>query len=114
MEMFAFALMVLSVSILALALRPITVLFHELGHAIPAVLLTGEKVKVYIGSYGDPGKSLNFSMGKLSFWIRYDPLTWRGGLCVPTAKTVSFNRQIVYIICGPLHLLILFSPIRGC
>ena len=102
MEMFAFAGIVLSLTILALALRPLTILFHELGHAIPAALLTNEKVNVYLGSYGDPAKSLHFSVGKLSFWIRYNPLTWRGGLCVPTAQAVSFNRQIVYLICGPL------------
>lgn len=33
----------------ALFARSITTFFHELGHAIPALLFTEEKVTVYVG-----------------------------------------------------------------
>ncbi|HVV04311.1 MAG TPA: M50 family metallopeptidase [Puia sp.] len=40
--------------VLAIIVRIFTVLFHELGHAFAALLLTGGKVTIYVGSYGDP------------------------------------------------------------
>jgi tetratricopeptide (TPR) repeat protein len=87
--------------------RPLTVLFHELGHAIPAILLTKQKVTIYVGSYGDPQKSIKFNIGLLEIYFRYNPLSWRLGLCVPTAKTISLNRQIFYTVTGPVTSLII-------
>jgi len=60
-----FPIILLSLILLVLLTRPLTVIFHELGHAIPAILLTKEKVTVYIGSYGDPKKSLRIKIGLL-------------------------------------------------
>ncbi|MGB4776372.1 MAG: tetratricopeptide repeat protein [Daejeonella sp.] len=82
--------------------RPLTVLFHELGHAIPAILLTKQKVTIYIGSYGDPKKSIKINLGLLTIFFRYNPFAWRLGLCVPSAKSVSINRQIIYTLTGPI------------
>ena len=82
--------------------RPLTVLFHELGHAIPAILLTKEKVTIYVGSYGDPNKSQKFNFGLLEVWFKYNPFSWRQGLCVPSAKVISVHRQIVYTLTGPM------------
>ena len=81
---------------------PFTVLFHELGHAIPAILMTKEKVSIYIGSYGDPGKSLKLKFGLLEVWFKYNPFLWKRGLCVPSAEEISINKQIIYILTGPL------------
>jgi tetratricopeptide (TPR) repeat protein len=87
---------------LVLITRPLTVLFHELGHAIPVILLTKQKAIIYIGSYGDPKRSIKINFGVLAIFFRYNPLAWRLGLCVPSAKPVSINRQIVYTLAGPL------------
>ena len=87
--------------------RPFTVLFHELGHAIPAILLTKQKATIYIGSYGDPKKSIKINLGVLSIFFRYNPFAWRLGLCVPSVKTVSINKQIVYTLAGPVASLII-------
>lgn len=92
---------------LALIARPFTVLFHELGHAIPAILLTKQKVAIYIGSYGDPEKSIKINIGLLTIFFRYNPFAWRLGLCVPSAKSISINRQILYILTGPIASLII-------
>lgn len=105
--MLYFPIILLMLIGLVLITRPLTVLFHELGHAIPAVLLTRQKVTIYIGSYGDPGKSLKLSFGFLIIFFRYNPFAWRLGLCVPSAKAISINKQIVYILCGPLTSLII-------
>ena len=101
-----FNLIFLTLMALSLVIRPFTTLFHELGHALPAVFLTKKKVSVYIGSYGDPHKSVKLNLGKITIWFRYNPFYWRGGLCVPSATNISLNKQIVYTICGPLASLL--------
>lgn len=100
MEYFPFIL--LFFALLVLITRPFTVLFHELGHAIPAILMTRQSVSIYIGSYGDPEKSLHFKIGLLNIWFKYNPFSWRLGLCVPSAKQISVNKQIIYTLTGPL------------
>ena len=88
--------------LLLLITRTFTVFFHELGHAIPAIIFTKQKVSIYIGSYGDPKKSFKFNIGLLEIWFKYNPFLWELGLCVPSAKEISINKQIVYTLTGPL------------
>lgn len=95
-------LILLFFALLVLITRPFTVLFHELGHAIPAILMTKQTVSIYIGSYGDPKNSFHFSVGLLDVWFKYNPFSWRLGLCVPSAKQISINKQIIYTLTGPL------------
>ncbi|MCW3104311.1 MAG: hypothetical protein JWO09_2751 [Bacteroidetes bacterium] len=83
-----------------------TILLHELGHAIPAMLLTGGKVTIYVGSYGNRENSQRISLGKLEIWFRYNFVEWKQGLCSPHAKDISINRQIIYTLCGPLASLL--------
>ncbi|WP_269235677.1 tetratricopeptide repeat protein [Flavobacterium flavigenum] len=82
--------------------RGIVVILHELGHAIPAIILTKQKVSIYIGSYGNPKKSINFRIGLLDVWLSYEMLSWKNGLCVPSAENISINRQIIYVLTGPI------------
>jgi tetratricopeptide (TPR) repeat protein len=102
-----FPIIILSLIFLVLLTRPFTVLFHELGHAIPAILLTKQKATIYIGSYGDPEKSLKINFGLLEIFFRYNPFAWRLGLCVPSAKAISINKQIIYTLTGPLASLLI-------
>jgi tetratricopeptide (TPR) repeat protein len=102
-----FPLFLLLLILLVLITRPLTVLFHELGHAIPAILLTKQKVTIYIGSYGDPENSIKLTIGLLVIYFRYNPFSWRLGLCVPSAETISINRQIIYTVTGPLTSLVI-------
>lgn len=100
MEYFQAILLVFAMVVLVI--RPLTVLCHELGHAIPAILMTRQPVSIYIGSYGDPKKSLHFSIGLLDVWFKYNPFSWRLGLCVPSSKQISINKRIIYTLTGPL------------
>ena len=77
-------------------------ILHELGHAIPAIILSKEKVSIYIGSYGNIDKSINIKIGLLDVWLSYKILSWKNGLCIPSAKNISTNRQIIYILAGPI------------
>lgn len=97
-----FLLILIFFALLVFVTRPFIVLFHELGHAIPAILLTRQTVSIYIGSYGDPKKSLHFRVGHLEIWFNYNPFSWWLGLCIPSAKQISINKQIIYTLTGPL------------
>ena len=85
-----------------LAFRLLTTVFHELGHAIPALLLTKEKVTMYLGSHGDPKKSFQFQIGRLECFFRFNLFYWKGGLCVMHAKNVSLQTNFLVTISGPL------------
>lgn len=87
--------------------RSFTTLIHELGHAIPALLLTRESVSIYIGSYGDPKKSLHLKFGLLVIWFKYNPFSWRLGLCVPSAKQIPIYKQIIFTLTGPFSSLLI-------
>ncbi len=103
-----FPIILLMIAGLAVIIRPLTVLLHELGHAIPAILLTKEKVTIYIGSYQNPEKSLKLRFGRLlEILFRYNPFAWRLGLCIPSAKEISINKQIVYTLTGTITSFIL-------
>jgi tetratricopeptide (TPR) repeat protein len=95
----------MGVAILLIA-HPITVLLHELGHAIPAILFTRKKVTVYIGSYGETTKSFRFRLGLLEFWIRKS-LFWKTGMCSPSSTKMSLFKKVLFILGGPLASLII-------
>ncbi|MBO9563963.1 MAG: tetratricopeptide repeat protein [Niastella sp.] len=107
MEYFPFIM--LGLCILVITTRPLTVLLHELGHAIPAILLTRQRTTIYIGSYGDPKNSVRFRVGLLEVYLRYNPFLWMKGLCAPSAESISVNRQIVYTVTGPIASFVIAS-----
>lgn len=83
-------------------LQPFITILHELGHAIPFLFFTKQSVTLYIGSYGNPEKYFDCSIGLLHFRFRYNPFLWNKALCVPTNTEVSVPRLMVCIIAGPL------------
>ncbi|KUJ62970.1 hypothetical protein AR687_06140 [Flavobacteriaceae bacterium CRH] len=89
--------------------RSIILILHELGHAIPALLFTKQKVTVYIGSYGDPKKSIYFKIGLLEFWFSYEIFSWEGGLCRLSSNAPSLNKQIIFVLAGPISSLFFAS-----
>jgi hypothetical protein len=79
-----------------------TVTLHELGHAIPALLLTREEVTIYIGSLGDPGKSFHVSRGRLEIYCTRNPLLWYKGCCYSYTYDLSLNHQLLIVAGGPV------------
>ena len=82
------------------------VLVHELGHAIPFLFMSRKKVTVYIGSFGDPKRSVRIEIGRLELRIKYNPFLWFRGLC-RGSESLSPNKTILYIATGPLASLLL-------
>ena len=80
--------------------RPFIVLFHELGHAIPALIFSREKVEIYLGSYGDKVKSFKIQLGLLEIWVK-PAFFWKSGLCVYN-KSMSIDHRIIVTFCGPI------------
>lgn len=86
--------------------RSFTTFIHELGHGIPALLFTKEKVKLYIGTYGQKDKTANFIIGRLEIYFKYNLLMWNTGLCVHSGKNMSINRNIIITLMGPVSSLL--------
>ncbi|WP_046746182.1 M50 family metallopeptidase [Kordia zhangzhouensis] len=93
-----------------LTFRLLTTVFHELGHAIPALLFTNEKVTIYLGSYGNPEKAVKFQLGRLECFFKFNLFYWKGGLCVMHEKKIPLWINFVVTISGPLLSFI----IAGC
>ena len=88
-----------------LASRPITVLVHELGHAIPSLLFTKDNVTIYVGSHGDINKSWFFKIDRLQGFLSYDIFQAQMGLCTH-ASTPSIQHTLWIILGGPLASLL--------
>lgn len=92
---------IIVIFIMILIIRTLIVFLHEMGHAVTALLLTKEKVLVYMGSYGGNEGSKKLAMGKIEIRFNYQSL-WKNGLCRPTAQNIPPIHQIIYILAGPL------------
>lgn len=87
-------------------IRPITVVVHELGHAIPALLFGSKLVNIYIGSYGDPSDSLKIKIGRFTAFFKYDLVLWKSGLCTFNNQNLSAFQKLFVLLFGPLTSLI--------
>lgn len=88
-------------AVILIVTHPLTILLHEFGHAIPALLFTREKVIIYIGTYGKQDKSLHFTIGRLEIWVK-KMLFWKKGMCVCYGSEMSFIQEFIFLICGPI------------
>ncbi len=95
---------------LIVLLRSVTTLFHELGHAIPALLFSEGRVIVYIGSYGDTSKSLELHVGKLSIYFKINLFDWKIGMCSHQGIPNIWKNMLV-IIGGPVASLLIAIPL---
>ncbi|WP_046755675.1 M50 family metallopeptidase [Kordia jejudonensis] len=88
-----------------LAFRMLVIVFHELGHAVASLFHSDGKVSVYIGSYGNPKKSFQFQIKRLEFFVKYNLFAWKGGLCIPHGKKVTWKDRMYISLFGPLTTL---------
>jgi Peptidase M50B-like len=102
-DLFIFLLL----SLLFFVARFFTILFHELGHAIPAIIFTREPVAIYIGSYGEEEGNIQFNSGLLEINIKRNPLLWRKGLCIVYDNDMTIRQRIIQVLAGPLSSLVI-------
>src|ERR1700733_4247692 len=85
----------------------ITILIHELGHAIPALLFTQKPVTIYAGTFGDD-TSQKFKFGRLTIFVRpkLSYLKNRGLTIYDT--DIHLNKQLVVLITAPIVIAVTF------
>ena len=95
--------------IIGVAVRPVVVLLHELGHALVARIFARQKIVIFLGSYGDMDRSANVRFGDprragagLEIWFTGNPFLWQYGLCVPSLPIPRIDHRISYILAGPI------------
>lgn len=97
-----FLVILASLFILSAFTRPITILLHELGHALPAMYLTKQDSTIFVGSYGDEKFCIKVQLFKLEIFIRYNPIKWGGGMCKVHGDNFFALHTFIYVLCGPL------------
>lgn len=96
--------------------RLITTFFHELGHAIPALMFCKGEVKMYVGSYGNKKNSRTIRLGRLTSILRFNIWDLQLGLCTHQAANSKLKALIILVggpflslLIGVSLLLLLFS-----
>lgn len=99
-----FPLVILPLIFLTLIVcRAITVVLHELGHALPALIFSKQNVHVYIGSYGQENGLVALSIGRnLTVYFKKNPFTWQKGVVFYSLPHPSFNKEFFITLLGPL------------
>lgn len=89
-------------------MNPIITLIHELGHAIPALLFTkNNTVEIFVNSYSYENQTIKFKIGRLQFYVKYNyNILKTRGLCRLQEPLPNFNKNLIFIIGGPLINLI--------
>jgi hypothetical protein len=85
----------------------ITVILHELGHAIFALLFTNGRVTLYIGSHGDPSTSFQIDIARLRIFFRYKVFLQGTGLCVAERSTNHWIKNFIITLGGPATSLVI-------
>lgn len=96
--------------LLVMVLRSFTTLFHELGHAIPALLFSKEKVQVYVGTYGDTKDGASLSLGRLDIFFKFNFLAWNIGMCRHQGQSKVWQNFLI-IVGGPIASLMIAVPL---
>ncbi|MEO3407942.1 tetratricopeptide repeat protein [Mucilaginibacter sp. CAU 1740] len=86
----------------------VTITLHEMGHAIPALIFTKERVVIYLGSYGNEHNSIKLQFSKkFCIYFKVNVFKWRTGMVQFYSSNVSKKQHLVILIMGPLMSLIL-------
>ncbi len=92
-----------------LLVRSLTTFVHEMGHALPALLFSKDKVTVYVGSYGDPEGSWRWQWGRLSLFLKFRVWAWDLGVCMHQPVASRWQTALI-ILGGPLSSVLLAMP----
>lgn len=96
---------------LVIFLRLFTTLFHEIGHAIPALLFTKKQVTVYIGSYGDISGTKKIDIGRFRIYFKWNFFDWKIGMCKMEETIQEKWKNVLIIIGGPIASLLISVPL---
>lgn len=92
----------ISIIIIGLAVRPVVVVLHELGHATIATFFARQKIAIFLGSYGNRERSANVKFGSWEIWFIGNPFLWQCGACIPSFPITNANYRTSYFLAGPI------------
>ncbi len=92
----------ISVIVGTILFRPIIVILHELGHAIPALVFTKGKVIINIGDIIDEGNNWTLEFSRSKFIFNYRKLFLGGGFVTSDVNDVEKWQYVIIILGGPL------------
>lgn len=96
---------ILSIFLLFLVIIPIITFIHELGHAIPALLFTKEKVLIRLGKRKNTKASKNLKISRLTIeFSSFSPIT---GFTFWDDSKMNINQLLITYLGGPLISLLL-------
>ena len=95
--------------IMIMIVRSLTTLFHELGHAIPALIFTKDQVKVFVGSHG-ANEHPSLQLGRFQIYFKMSLLDWNIGMC-ESQRISNFWKRFFIIIGGPIASLCVSIPL---
>jgi tetratricopeptide (TPR) repeat protein len=82
--------------------RILLLFFHEMGHGLAGALFTKQPVLIFLGSHGNTEGNFTTTIGIFTFYIEYNPLKWKGGLCASKGGIMTFTQNILFIAAGPV------------
>ena len=88
--------------IIGLAVRPLVIVLHEVGHALVATFFARQKVVIFLGSYGNRERSANVTIGLWEIWFTGNPFLWQCGMCIPSFPITHVNYRTSYFLAGPV------------
>lgn len=91
------------------ALRSLTTLFHEFGHAIPALAFTEKDVHVYVGTYGDKSDGLHLDFGRLQVFFKFNFFNWNIGMCSHQGS-LALWKTLLIVFGGPVASMLFAVP----
>lgn len=80
----------------------IMILLHELGHAIPALWLTKDRVSVSIGIWRPGRRRLHLTLNRLDIYVIANPIRWYQGICCHSGANLSIWQRIAITAGGPV------------
>jgi thioredoxin-like negative regulator of GroEL len=96
---------------LVIVIKLSTTFFHEMGHAVPALIFTDKPVSLYVGSYGDISNTLQFKIGRLQLYLKPNIMDWKIGMCRHEGDINTSWKRVLITLGGPIASLIVSIPL---
>lgn len=86
---------------------PISVLFHEIGHAIPMLIFSKKSVLIFVGDKNNSKKFFEYKVGRLQFKLGYDSFLVSGFAQMTEHLQLPKWKLIIIDLWGPIFSSIL-------
>ena len=96
---------------LIIVIKLSTTFFHEMGHAIPALIFTKKPVSVYVGSYGDISNTLQLKFSRLQLYLKPNIMDWKIGMCRHEEVVSDTWKRVLITLGGPIASLVVSIPL---